>query len=132
MPGHAIPILPCRSIDETVAFYSRLGFSLVKRFDPHHPYAIIARDGGDLEIHFFAMPALNPAESYGGCYLRVDDADALHRAFAAGAALPSEGIPRLTSIEDKPWGLREFAVVDPSGNLVRVGHRLDGFRTADR
>jgi hypothetical protein len=24
-------------------------------------------------------------------------------------------------LEDKPWGLREFAVVDPDGNLIRIG-----------
>lgn len=33
---------------------------------------------------------------------------------------------RLHEIEDKPWGLREFTVIDPSGNAVRVGHVLDG------
>ena len=39
--------------------------------------------------------------------------------------LPSEGIPRLTAPVDQPWGMREFALVDPSGNLVRIGHDLD-------
>jgi uncharacterized glyoxalase superfamily protein PhnB len=24
-------------------------------------------------------------------------------------------------IKDTPWGMREFAVVDPSGNLLRIG-----------
>ena len=28
-------------------------------------------------------------------------------------------------IEDKPWGLREFAVVDPDVNLMRIGQFLD-------
>jgi uncharacterized glyoxalase superfamily protein PhnB len=23
--------------------------------------------------------------------------------------------------EDKPWGMREFAVVDPDGSLLRIG-----------
>ena len=31
---------------------------------------------------------------------------------------------RLTAVEDKPWGMREFAVVDPNGNLLRVGRPL--------
>jgi hypothetical protein len=28
------------------------------------------------------------------------------------------------SLEDKPWGLREFAVVDPDGNLLRIGQLI--------
>jgi hypothetical protein len=27
-------------------------------------------------------------------------------------------------LQDKPWGMREFAVVDPDGNLVRIGQVL--------
>jgi hypothetical protein len=53
----------------------------------------------------------------------VKDADRLNRELAT-LALPSEGIPRLTQAEDQPWGMREFTLVDPSGNLVRIGHDL--------
>ncbi len=34
---------------------------------------------------------------------------------------PKQGIPRMDAIENKPWGLREFALVDEDGNLLRVG-----------
>ena len=27
----------------------------------------------------------------------------------------------MEALEDKPWGLREFALVDPEGDLVRIG-----------
>jgi hypothetical protein len=30
----------------------------------------------------------------------------------------------MDAIEDKPWGMREFAVVDEDGNLLRVGQEL--------
>ncbi|EJH4818460.1 GNAT family N-acetyltransferase, partial [Pseudomonas aeruginosa] len=30
-----------------------------------------------------------------------------------------------TALEDQPWGMREFALVDPDGNLLRVGQELD-------
>ena len=43
----------------------------------------------------------------------------------AALSLRSEGIPGLTAPVDQPWGMREFTLVDPSGNLVRVGHDLD-------
>jgi hypothetical protein len=35
--------------------------------------------------------------------------------------LPKRGIPRMDAIENKPWGMREFAVFDEDGNLLRVG-----------
>jgi hypothetical protein len=27
----------------------------------------------------------------------------------------------MDALADKPWGLREFALVDPDGNLLRIG-----------
>jgi len=29
-------------------------------------------------------------------------------------------------LEDKPWGLREFVVVDLDGNLIRIGQIIAG------
>jgi catechol 2,3-dioxygenase-like lactoylglutathione lyase family enzyme len=118
----AIPILPCRSVAATVGFYARLGFEGGAHASDAR-YAILHR--GPLELHFFTHEALVPAESSAGCYLRVSDVEAVHRAFAA-ADLPRAGIPRMDALEDKPWGMREFAVVDPDGNLVRIGQVLDG------
>ena len=51
------------------------------------------------------------------------DADALYREFAA-LGLPAEGSPSLSEPADEPWGMREFALKDPAGNLVRIGHEL--------
>lgn len=118
----AIPTLPSRELAATVAFYRALGFE-----GDVHPfsadYAILCR--GELELHFFTHRDLVPADSCAGCYLRVLDVDTLHRAWSA-CRLPRQGIPRIDALEDKPWGLREFAVVDPDGNLLRVGQVIDG------
>jgi catechol 2,3-dioxygenase-like lactoylglutathione lyase family enzyme len=115
----AVPILPSRSLSDTVAFYRRLGFE----GDVHEfgDYAILTR--GTVELHFFTHRALRPEESHAGCYLRVRDAAAWHRELSS-AQLPLHGIPRMDPPEDKPWGMREFAVVDPDGNLVRIGQIL--------
>lgn len=113
----AIPILPCRSVSATVAFYERLGFA-GGAHAADSGYAILRM--GDVELHFFAHPELVPADSFAGCYIRVQDVESLYRAFSA-SALPRTGIPRMDRLEDKPWGLREFAVVDLDGNLIRVG-----------
>ena len=80
------------------------------------------REGAGL--HFFHSPSLDPWSSDAGCYLYVEDADALFADYA-GLGLPGEGIPRLHGApEDTDYGLREFAVVDPDGNLLRIGSPL--------
>ena len=113
----SIPILPSRSLPDTLTFYKRLGFD-GKILGEGDSYAILTR--GTVEIHFFLHQDLRPAESHAGCYVRVKDVDAMHRAMAS-AGLPGWGIPRLDRVGDKPWGMREFALVDPDGNLVRMG-----------
>jgi catechol 2,3-dioxygenase-like lactoylglutathione lyase family enzyme len=117
----AEPILPSRDLLETRAFYKRLGFTPWWGEDRPWDYDIFSR--GQLVVHFFAEPSLQPEKNDAGCYWRVEDADRLHAAFAA-LDLPSAGIPRLTAPADQPWGMREFTLVDPSGNLVRIGHDL--------
>jgi catechol 2,3-dioxygenase-like lactoylglutathione lyase family enzyme len=115
------PIWPAADIEATKAFWERLGFSSrVHQLD----YLIVWREPV-AEIHFYRDRQGGPTWPDHGAYLRVADADAWRRAFAA-AGLPDEGVPRLTGIEDKPWGMREFALVDPNGHLLRVGTPLPG------
>ncbi len=111
------PILPSRDLPSTLAFYERLGFEE----GGHWPqeYLIVSR--GSVGLHFFRCPELDPWSSIAGCYVYVEDADALHAAFLS-LELPSEGIPRLHGApEETDYGLREFALVDPDGNLLRIG-----------
>lgn len=115
----AIPTLPSRSLKDTLAFYQRLGFE--GKIHSHGDYAILVR--GTVELHFFTHRELRPAESTAGGYLRVADAEHVYRALAL-AGLPRKGIPRMDALEVKPWGMREFAVVDPDGNLLRIGQPL--------
>lgn len=123
--ARAEPILPSRDLAETRAFYRNLGFE--PWWDGSGPwdYEIVSR--GNLVVHFFTDSGLIAGESDSSCYWRVEDADALHREFSS-IGLPTAGIPRLTPPEDQPWGMREFTLVDPSGNLIRVGEELQ--RTA--
>lgn len=112
----AIPQLPSRFIEKTIAFYARLGFE--GEAVPGHGYAILVR--GDLEIHFFQHESLRPEESSFSCYFRVQDVETIYAAFS-GAALPRKGIPRMEPLENKPWGMKEFAIIDEDGTLIRVG-----------
>lgn len=121
-PGIAIPILPARNLNETRAFYERLGFQAAGWWPTAFGgYAILRR--GDLSMHFFSFANISPAENYAQCYWRVKDVDALHEEFLA-TGLPGSGMPRLEPVEDKAWGMREFSVIDPNGNLIRVGRQI--------
>ena len=115
--GATIPILASRDVEETAGFYGRLGFELLARHDEFGPvYLRLRRD--DVELHFVHTPEVGPEESSGGCYLRLDDAQAVYDEWEP-LALPEIHPPR-----DTPWGMREFFLVDPSGNLIRIGTRL--------
>jgi hypothetical protein len=78
---------------------------------------------GHLVVHFSLERGLDAGRNDSGCYLRVTDADGCHGQWKA-MNLPAEGIPRMTAPRDEAWGMREFTIVDPSGNRLRVGHDL--------
>jgi catechol 2,3-dioxygenase-like lactoylglutathione lyase family enzyme len=113
----SIPTLPCRSVGATTEFYRRLGFE-GGAHEFNAEYAIFRR--GTIELHFFTHRELVPTASFAGCYIRVLDVEKIYRACSL-TELPKSGIPRMERLEDKPWGLREFSIVDPDGNLLRVG-----------
>lgn len=119
-PDRAIPTLPAISMEDTLAFYRRLGF-VCEVASANGDYAIAER--GSLEVHFFLHEQLLPAESSFGAYIRVNDVDGLFAEFSA-LTLPSSGIPRITKLENKPWGMREFAIIDENGSLIRIGEVL--------
>lgn len=112
------PILPARDIPATKGFWTRLGFHTVYSDDD---YLLMKREGA--EVHFFHHAALDPARNDHGAYLRPADVDALDREWSA-LGLPATGIPRLMRAEDKPWGMRELALIDPNGSLIRAGQEL--------
>lgn len=113
------PIWPVRSIDAAETFYSRLGFTTV--YKDAAQYLIIKREGA--EIHAVLHRDHTPAESWHGAYVRPSDVNALSEEWAA-LGLPTEGIPRFVPAEDKPWGMRECALVDIDGHLLRAGQEL--------
>lgn len=114
----AEPILPAQDVSRTRAFYESLGFKAGYYNDR---YEILRR--GNLVVHLEARRDLVPATNQTSCYWRVTDADALHGDFAA-LGLPAEGLPSLSEPCDEPWGMREFTMKDPAGNLIRIGHEL--------
>lgn len=119
-----IPLLPCRDVDEIVAFYAMLGFARTYRQLRPNPYVVLERDDG-IALHFFGMSEFVPANSYSSCLVVVADAAALYAAFADGlraglGRVPASGLPRVTRPQRRGDGVRSFSVVDPAGNWIRV------------
>ncbi|QCG91165.1 VOC family protein [Azospirillum sp. TSH100] len=110
------PILPVRDVRAALAHYRRLGFTVTAydeaAADPVYGFL----DWGGVGLHLALVPDLDPERSAVACYLYVSDADALHAAWTAATVGG-----RLTAVADTPYGLREFAHIDPDGNLLRVG-----------
>jgi catechol 2,3-dioxygenase-like lactoylglutathione lyase family enzyme len=120
-----VPLLPCRSIDETSEFYRMLGFERTHHQTRPNPYIVMARD--DWELHFFGVDKLDPETTYGTCLVFVPDTGALWDAFAAGmreahGKILVSGIPRMTRPRKRAnTGNRAgFSVTDPSGNIIRI------------
>src|SRR5262245_25523351 len=113
MNERAVPILPSRDLAESLAFYERLGFENRGAPPDEWNYMIIGR--GSIELHFLGEPnAFSAWTSPTSCYVAVADADALYSEWT-GVGVAAD-TPMTTD-----YGMREFTVQDPSGNLLRIG-----------
>ena len=113
-----IPVLPSSDLAGTRSFYEGLGFSMVSHFPGEY---LVVRHSAGIEIHFFvAHPGHDPGRNDHGCYIRFSDegdCDRLYEQWATAGA--SDGI--VHPPVDTDYGLREFAIIDPEGNQLRVG-----------
>jgi catechol 2,3-dioxygenase-like lactoylglutathione lyase family enzyme len=117
------PCLPCKNLDESIAFYEVLGFKRTYRQTRPNPYAVVGLE--DIQIHLFGMEGFNPADSYGTVIVGVPDPEQLYRSFAARlresyGKLPIAGIPRILRPRKKYGTVSGFSIVDPGGNWLRV------------
>ena len=120
-------ILPCRDIDESIAFYETLGFKRTYRQVRPNPYAVVAWE--DIQIHLGCIDGFNPEDSYGSVIIVVPDPDSLYHQFAAElrkvyGKLPVKGIPRILRPRKRYGSVRGFTVIDPGGNWLRIS-KLD-------
>jgi catechol 2,3-dioxygenase-like lactoylglutathione lyase family enzyme len=108
------PKLPMRNKAVTRDFYlDKLGFEEFGSAD-YAGYLMLQKD--QVQIHFFEFKELNPSENYGQVYIRTNDIDQMHALAERNAVVHPNG--RLAT---KPWGQREFSVLDPDHNLLTFG-----------
>jgi catechol 2,3-dioxygenase-like lactoylglutathione lyase family enzyme len=117
----ACPVLPVRDVEAALDHYRRLGFEAEAYRERDGAgaafYGFLRR--GPVRLHVGRFAELDPLTNTAACYLYVDDAEAL---FAEWTAAGTGG--RFHAPTDTAYGLREFAHVDPDGNLIRVGSPL--------
>jgi len=113
MADFAVPTLPMRDSNETRAFYEKLGFICAHQQEPPDSFLFMMRNG--IQIQFFEAPGIDGTIRDHTCYIYVDDLDATYNAFAAAK------VGKLMPIEQKPWGVPEFVMIDVNGNMLRVG-----------
>jgi hypothetical protein len=125
----AIPMLPSASIKETLEFYQAIG--AVITYQQKAPNNYVGLKIRDIEIHFFGLKQLKREGNYSTCYLIVDDIDTLYNVCRDGlksvyGKVPIRGIPRINQVKDIPtYGVRQFIIVDPSGNYIRIGQPIE-------
>jgi hypothetical protein len=111
------PKLPMRDKSVTQEFYiNKLGF--VQYGGDYDGYLMVEKD--HIQIHFFEFKKLDPKENYGQVYIRTDDIDALSQSFQANQV----GIHPNGHLQTKPWGQKEFSILDPDNNLLTFGQMI--------
>jgi hypothetical protein len=112
------PKLPMRDKAVTKDYYlNQLGFQLLgnNNFDN---YLMVHKD--NVQIHFFEFKDLDPNDNYGQVYIRTDDIDTLYQTLLDNKT----SIHPNGHLVTKPWGQREFALLDPDNNLLTFGQSI--------
>jgi catechol 2,3-dioxygenase-like lactoylglutathione lyase family enzyme len=111
-----IPKLPIRDKNVTRAFYiDKLGF---KEIGDYESYLMVRKD--KIEIHFFEFKELNPRENYGQVYIRTNGIDDFYQTLLDDKII----IHPNGKLESKPWGQKEFSLLDPDTNLLTFGQSI--------
>jgi catechol 2,3-dioxygenase-like lactoylglutathione lyase family enzyme len=99
------------NLEQALAFYRQLGFQTTYQDED---FAIVTRDSVDLHLNHFP-DALERKCSV--CWIAVTNSEPLYQRY-----LPTNAIH--SPLRAQPWGLKEFSVGDPFGNLIIFAERL--------
>ena len=110
-----IPKLPFINKEKTLEYYSKLGFEMVADYGD---YLIVKYQ--ELEIHFFEFGTFLPEKSDFMIYLRIaKDIENYYQDIQdQGIEIHPNG-----KLETKPWNMKEFSLIDPSGTLLTFGEK---------
>lgn len=111
------PKLPMRNKAITKKYYiEQLGFS---ELNDYGDYLLLNKD--NIEIHFFEFKELDPKKNYGQVYIRTNDIENFYQNLLDCKVNIHPNAP----LQLKPWGQKEFAILDPDNNLLTFGQMED-------
>jgi hypothetical protein len=112
------PKLPMRNKKVTRDYYiNTLGFTEFGDAD-FEGYLMLQKD--QIQIHFFEFKTLEPKENYGQVYIRTQNIDNFYQTLLDNKTrIHPNGL-----LELKPWGQKEFSILDPDNNLLTFGESI--------
>lgn len=111
------PKMPMRDKSVTREFYiNKLGFQQFG--NDYDGYLMVQKD--NIQIHFFEFKELDPKENYGQVYIRTDDIENLYQSMLDKKL----SIHPAGYLQVKPWGQKEFSILDPDNNLLTFGQSI--------
>lgn len=112
------PKLPMRDKGITKDYYiNQLGFNLFGSGD-FEGYLMVEKD--NIQIHFFEFKELDPKKNYGQVYIRTNNIDEFYKSLLdKNIKIHPNG-----KLETKPWGQKEFSLLDPDTNLLTFGESI--------
>ncbi len=116
----AYPQLFVADITAACVFFERkLGFGTVFKYGTPPFYGQVMRDGARLNLRCVDRPIfdrdLREREQLLSAYVPVEGVDALYGEYV------SNGVDFRQPLKRQPWGIEEFVVRDPDGNLICFG-----------
>jgi len=106
------PIFQVASLAEALDWYQRvLGFQVAWTWGDPADRASVCRDGAEINL------GVSPVDQHtvSSVYIETTGVDAIHsRVASAGGNIT-------VAIGNRPYGMRDFRVVDPSGNELSFG-----------
>ena len=110
------PFLASEDLPVSLAFYlDKLGFTLAWEWGQPVGLAAVCRDEVELTL---ASRADAKPDGISRLYLHIDGIDDYH------AQLLDAGVVITVAIADRPYGMRDFSVTDPAGNVLCFGQAL--------
>ncbi len=113
------PTLAVADYSRAKTFYvDKLGYQVIEEGGDPAKFGIFARDGSTLFVNGWdgARPA---GPDVWTAYIHVEGIDALAQEFSAC------GVGLTRAVRNRAYGMREFEIADPDGNILCFGEDVD-------
>jgi hypothetical protein len=111
----AVPILASLNEQETIKFYTeKLGFTFHSSWEG---YLIFSKN--KVQLHLWPCNDSQIPKNT-GCYINVTEIDKLYAQYQ-----PMDVIHPNGKLEEKPWRMKQFSILDNNGNIIHFGEEIN-------